>query len=81
MLGKIALEECWSIPEWVANYNPPTLAPKGVIGGDLIANLLDVHGHRLQQMNQNGADMMALSSARLARKAFPTQQKQRCLPR
>jgi 2,3-dihydroxybenzoate decarboxylase len=43
MLGKIALEECWSIPEWVANYNLLTLAPKGVIRGDLIANLLDVH--------------------------------------
>lgn len=61
MLGKIALEECWSIPESVANYNPLTLAPKGVIGGDLIANLLDVHGHRLQQMNENGVDMMVLS--------------------
>jgi 2,3-dihydroxybenzoate decarboxylase len=27
----------------------------------LIANLLDVHGHRLQQMNENGVDMMVLS--------------------
>lgn len=61
MLGKIALEECWSIPESVTNYNPLRLAPKRVIGGDLIANLLDVHGHGLQQMNQNGADMMVLS--------------------
>jgi 2,3-dihydroxybenzoate decarboxylase len=71
MLGKIALEECWSIPESVANYNPLTLAPKGVIGGDLIANLLDVHGHRLQQMNENGVDMMVLSLSSPGAQGFP----------
>lgn len=61
MYGKIALEECWAIPENFKAYDLSTLAPKGVIGGDLIANLLDVHGQRLQQMDENGVDMMILS--------------------
>ena len=38
MLGKIALEEAWAIPENFKAYDPTTLAPKGVIGGDLAAN-------------------------------------------
>ena len=61
MYGKIALEECWAIPENFKAYDLSTLAPKGGIGGDLIANLLDVHGQRLQQMDENGVDMMILS--------------------
>ena len=61
MLHKIALEEAWSIPESLKSYDPGTLAPKGVIGGDLLANLQDVHGTRLKQMDENGIDMMALS--------------------
>ncbi|MCJ1431441.1 hypothetical protein MMC27_000794 [Xylographa pallens] len=61
MLGKIALEECWTIPEALESYDPLTLAPKGVIGGDLVANLQDVHSQRLQQMNENGVDLMVLS--------------------
>lgn len=61
MLGKIALEEAWAIPENFAAYDVSTLAPKGVIGGDLIANLLDVHGTRLEQMDANGVDVMVLS--------------------
>ena len=61
MYGKIALEEAWAIPENFSSYDPSTLAPKGVIGGDLIANLLDVHGTRLQQMDDNGVEMMVLS--------------------
>ncbi|KAL9616445.1 MAG: hypothetical protein Q9160_008697 [Pyrenula sp. 1 TL-2023] len=61
MLHKIALEEAWSIPESITSYDPSTLAPKGVIGGDLISNLLDVHGTRLTQMDANGIDLMVLS--------------------
>lgn len=61
MRGKIALEECFTIPEALQTFNPLTLAPKGVIGGDLINNLLDIHGTRLQQMDENGVDMMILS--------------------
>lgn len=61
MRRKIALEEAWSIPESLSSYDPGTLAPKGVIGGDLISNLLDVHGTRLAQMDANGLDLMVLS--------------------
>ena len=61
MLGKIALEECWSIPESLSHYDPLSLAPKGVIGGDLIDNLLDVHGERLKEMDENNVEFMALS--------------------
>lgn len=61
MYGKIALEEAWAIPENFQAYDVASLAPKGVIGGDLIANLLDVHGTRLQQMDDNGLDLMVLS--------------------
>lgn len=61
MYGKIALEEAWAIPENFTAYDPSTLAPKGVIGGDLLANLLDVHSTRLQQMDANGIALMVLS--------------------
>jgi 2,3-dihydroxybenzoate decarboxylase len=61
MKGKIALEEAFSIPEALESFDPLSLAPKGVIGGDLVSNLLDIHGHRLQQMNENGVDLMLLS--------------------
>ena len=63
MLYKIALEEAWNIPDAAAlgGFAPSSLAPKGVIGGDLGANLLDVHGTRLQQMDENGVEFMVLS--------------------
>ena len=63
MLHKIALEEAWSLPNAgsLGGFEPNSLAPKGVIGGDLGANLLDVHGTRLQQMDENGLSFMALS--------------------
>ncbi|EJT68288.1 2,3-dihydroxybenzoic acid decarboxylase [Gaeumannomyces tritici R3-111a-1] len=61
MHGKIALEEAWAIEENFEAYDVSKLAPKGVIGGDLVANLLDVHGERLRQMNENGIDLMVLS--------------------
>lgn len=63
MLNKIALEEAWNIPDAASlgGFQPGTLAPKGVIGGDLGANLIDVHGTRLQQMDENGVEFMVLS--------------------
>jgi 2,3-dihydroxybenzoate decarboxylase len=61
MRGKIALEEAWSIPESLSSYDPTKLAPPGVIGPDLAAALLDVHGTRLTQMDENGIDTMLLS--------------------
>jgi len=61
MLHKIVLEEAWAILDNFKAYDVSSLAPKGVIGGDLIANLLDVHGTRLAQMDANGVDMMVLS--------------------
>ena len=63
MRGKIALEEAWNIPNaaLLGGFEPTSLAPKGVIGGDLGANLLDIHGTRLQQMDENGIDLMVLS--------------------
>ncbi|PNS17633.1 hypothetical protein CAC42_3028 [Sphaceloma murrayae] len=61
MYGKIALEECWAIPENFEAYDPNTLAPPGVIGGNLTENLLDIHHQRLKQMNENGIDLMVLS--------------------
>ena len=61
MLGKIALEECWTIPENTGKNDPMKLAPKGVIGDDLVANLEDLHGTRLRQMDENGVELMVLS--------------------
>lgn len=46
MLGKIALKEAWTLPEALSSFDPFSLAPKGVIGGDLVANLLDIHSHK-----------------------------------
>ncbi|KAF2183403.1 hypothetical protein K469DRAFT_710915 [Zopfia rhizophila CBS 207.26] len=63
MLNKIALEEAWNISDAASlgGFQPGSLAPKGVIGGDLGANLLDIHGTRLQQMDENGVEFMVLS--------------------
>jgi 2,3-dihydroxybenzoate decarboxylase len=60
MLGKIALEECWTIPEELENNNPAKFMPPGK-GDSLTANLLDIHGQRLQQMDENGVELMVLS--------------------
>jgi 2,3-dihydroxybenzoate decarboxylase len=61
MKGKIAIEECWTIPETFNSFNPTSFAGKGVIGDDLNANLLDIYQQRLQQMDENEVDMMVLS--------------------
>lgn len=61
MKGKIALEECFAIPEMLQFFNPAGFASKGVIGDDLNANLLDIHDRRLKQMDENGVEFMVLS--------------------
>ncbi|KAF2261482.1 hypothetical protein CC78DRAFT_608266 [Lojkania enalia] len=63
MLNKIALEEAWNIPEGgsLGGFDSAKFSSKGVIGDDLGANLLDVHGTRLQQMDENGVEFMVLS--------------------
>lgn len=60
MLGKIALEEAWTLPEALSSFDPFSLAPKGVISGDLVVNLPDIHSERLSQMNDNGVELMVL---------------------
>ena len=60
MHGKIALEECWTIPEELENNNPAKFMPPGK-GDNLTTNLLDIHGERLQQMDENGVELMVLS--------------------
>lgn len=74
MLNKIALEEAWNFPEGesLGGFQSASLAPKGVIGGDLGANLLDVHGTRLQQMDENGVEFMALSLVSAGPQKVPT---------
>src|ERR1700710_1145618 len=60
MFGKIALEECWTIPEALANNDPGKFVAAGS-GDRLTRELLDIHEMRLQQMNENGVDFMVLS--------------------
>ena len=60
MHEKIALEESWTIPEELENNNPAKFMPPGK-GDNLTTNLLDIHGQRLQQMDENGVELMVLS--------------------
>ena len=60
MLGKIALEECWTIPEELANNDPGKFVAAGT-GDRLTRELLDIHDMRLKQMDENGVDLMVLS--------------------
>lgn len=46
MLGKFALEECYTIPEELERNSPAKFVPE-CTGDVLIDNLLDVHGQRL----------------------------------
>lgn len=61
MKGKIALEECFTIPELLQYFNPGMFASKGVIGDDLTGNLLDIHEKRLREMDENDVEHMVLS--------------------
>lgn len=60
MLGKIARKKPRRSPK-LSSFDPFSPAPKGLIGGDLVANLLDIHSERLSQMNDNGIELMVLS--------------------
>jgi 2,3-dihydroxybenzoate decarboxylase len=60
MLGKIALEECWTIPEALATNDPGRFIASGL--SDRLTNeLLDIHDKRLRQMDENGVELMVLS--------------------
>lgn len=60
MFGKIALEECWTIPEELVNNDPGKFVAAGT-GDRLTSELLDIHDMRLKQMDENGVDCMVLS--------------------
>jgi 2,3-dihydroxybenzoate decarboxylase len=60
MLGKIALEECWTIPEELSNNDPGRFVAAGT-GDRLTRELLDIHDMRRHQMDENGVDFMVLS--------------------
>jgi len=60
MLGKIALEECWTIPEALENNDPGKFVAAGS-GDRLTRELLDIHDSRLRQMDENGVEFMVLS--------------------
>jgi 2,3-dihydroxybenzoate decarboxylase len=60
MLGKIALEECWTIPEELANNDPAKFVASGT-GSRLTDELLDIHDSRLKQMDENDVEFMVLS--------------------
>jgi len=60
MLGKIALEECWAIPESLTSNDPSKYVAAGS-GDRLTRELLDIHDMRLRQMDENGVDFMVLS--------------------
>ncbi|CAK7243541.1 MAG: hypothetical protein STHCBS139747_005066 [Sporothrix thermara] len=62
MLYKIAFEEAFALPSSLAENTPigftrADASPEE----DLNTNLLDIHGHRLRQMDENGVEMMILS--------------------
>jgi 2,3-dihydroxybenzoate decarboxylase len=68
MNGKIGLEEHFAIPETLrdsAGFVP------GEYWTELKARLLDIHEHRLRQMDKNGMDMMILSLNAPAVQAVP----------
>ncbi|KAJ7163602.1 amidohydrolase 2 [Mycena crocata] len=52
--GSIIFEEAWSVPALLAQTN---------VDPQLQANLLDIHGQRLNSMNANGVDYMVISCA------------------
>lgn len=60
MLGKIALEECWTIPQALAKNDPGKFVATGA-GDRLTRELLDIHDMRIRQMDENVIDFMVLS--------------------
>jgi 2,3-dihydroxybenzoate decarboxylase len=60
MLGKVALEECWTIPEALATNDPGRFIATG-LSDRLTTELLDMHSSRLRQMDENGVEFMVIS--------------------
>ena len=60
MLGKIVLEENWTIPEEIRNNDPSKFSASGALDR-LTQQLLDIHGYRPKQMDENGIEFMILS--------------------
>lgn len=76
MLGNIALEECWTIPESLTNNEPSKFVASGT--GDRLTNeLVDIHDMRFRQMDENGVDLMVLSFVSAAAKESRIQRKQK----
>lgn len=62
MLFKIALEEAFALPSSLSDNSPIGFSPADASPEeDLNTNLLDIHGHRLRQMDENGVELMILS--------------------
>lgn len=62
MLYKIALKEAFALPTSLAENTPigftrADASPEE----DLNTNLLDIHGHRLRQMDENDVELIILS--------------------
>ena len=68
MKGKIALEEHFAIDDTLEDSNG--FLPDAV-WTELSARLLDIHGKRLQQMDEHGIEMMLLSLNAPAIQAIP----------
>ncbi|KAI1617666.1 hypothetical protein EDD36DRAFT_424743 [Exophiala viscosa] len=59
---KIALEEGFALPSSLAQNSPIGFTPANASPEEhLSTNLLDIHGHRLRQMDENGVELMILS--------------------
>lgn len=72
MLGKIGLEEHFAIPETLQDS-------AGFVPGDywteLSGRLMDIHEHRIREMDANGMEMMILSLNAPAVQAIPDRRK------
>ncbi len=62
MLNKICFEEAFALPASLGANTPIGFTRAGASAEeDLNTNLLDIHGHRLRQMDENGVELMVLS--------------------
>ena len=69
MQGKIALEEHFAIPETAADSMGYFPEP---VRAEVAARNADIHGMRLQLMDEYGIEMMLLSSMRRPFRRSPT---------
>ncbi|OAA61046.1 Amidohydrolase 2 [Niveomyces insectorum RCEF 264] len=62
MLYKICFEEAFALPASLEDNKPIGFTRADATPEeDLSTNLLDIHGHRLRQMDENGIELMVLS--------------------